>query len=121
MVALFPGHRYVDRHLDQISYAVTRQRHELGIRLALGATPRRVRRLVVRQGLVLGLAGIALGWVAALAAVRLLTTLLFDVEPVDTTTFVAVPMIVVALAVLASWVPARRAAALDPVIALRAE
>ena len=104
-----------------ISYAVTRRRHELGIRLALGATPRRVRRLVVRQGLVLGLAGIALGWVASFAAVRLLTALLFDVEPVDTATFIAVPLVVAGLAVLASWVPARRAAALDPVMALRAE
>ena len=104
-----------------ISYAVLRRRHELGIRLALGATPRRVRRLVVRQGLTLGLTGIALGWLVALAAVRLLDTLLFEVEPGDVATFVAAPLVVLVLAVLATWLPARRAAALDPVRALRNE
>jgi ABC-type antimicrobial peptide transport system permease subunit len=104
-----------------ISYAVLRRRHELGIRLALGATPRRVRRLVVRQGLTLGLTGITLGWLVALAAVRLLDTLLFEVEPGDVATFVAAPLVVLVLAVLATWLPARRAAALDPVRALRNE
>jgi predicted permease len=102
-----------------ISYSVLRQRHELGIRLALGATPRRVRRLVVRQGLTLGLAGILPGWLGALAAVRLLEGLLFEVQPGDVTTFAATPLAVAALALLAAWLPARRAAALDPVTALR--
>jgi putative ABC transport system permease protein len=104
-----------------ISYSVARQRHELGIRLALGAAPRRVLRLVVRQGLLLALFGIAIGWGAARLCTRLLRQLLFEVQAADAATFVIVPIVVAALAGLAAFIPARRAAATDPIIALRAE
>jgi putative ABC transport system permease protein len=104
-----------------ISYSVARQRHELGIRLALGAEPRRVLRLVVRQGLVLALCGIAIGWTAALLSSNLLDRLLFEVEAADAATFVIVPLIVAALASLAAFIPALRAAGTDPMIALRTE
>jgi ABC-type antimicrobial peptide transport system permease subunit len=104
-----------------ISYSVTRQRHELGIRLALGAAPRRVLRLVVGNGLALAVCGIAIGWTAARLTSSLLDELLFEVQTADAATFIAVPLIAAALAALAAFIPARRAAGTDPMIALRTE
>lgn len=102
-----------------ISYAVARRRHELGVRLALGAAPPALLRLVLRQGLALAAVGIAIGWLAALALSRLISGLLFEVKPGDLQTFLMVPAIVAALALVAAYLPARRAAGLSPVIALR--
>jgi putative ABC transport system permease protein len=104
-----------------ISYSIVQQRTELGIRLALGAAPARVLRLVVRQGLTLAAAGAAIGCVLAFAASRTLSALLFEVTPADPATFVGVPLVVLVLAAFASFLPGRRAARIDPVRTLRAE
>ena len=104
-----------------IAYAVSQQRRELGIRIALGAAPSTVVRMVLVDGLRLALVGIALGTVGALATSRLLSGLLFGVGANDPSTFVAIALLLVAVALLACWLPARRAAAVDPVAALRAE
>jgi putative ABC transport system permease protein len=104
-----------------ISYSVTRQEGELGIRLALGAAPARVLRLVIRQGLTLAAIGSAIGCALAFAASRSLSALLFEVTPVDAGTFVSVPLAVLVLAAFASFLPGRRAAHIDPVRTLRAE
>jgi putative ABC transport system permease protein len=104
-----------------ISYSVERQRHELGIRLALGEAPMRVLRLVLRQGLGLAVLGVAIGTGTALYASTALRRLLFQVEPVDTGTFIVVPLAVASIAAIATLIPARRAASTDPMIALRNE
>jgi predicted permease len=104
-----------------ISYSIVQQQGELGIRLALGAAPARVLRLVIRQGLTLAAIGSAIGCALALAASRSLSALLFEVTPVDPGTFVSVPLVVLVLAAFASFLPARRAARIDPVRILRAE
>ena len=104
-----------------ISYAVSQRTRELGIRIALGAQRERVVRLVIGQGLTLTLVGIAIGIVGAYALTRLITSLLFGVAPADPLTFAVVALLFVAVACLASYLPARRAAAVDPIIAMRAE
>jgi predicted permease len=104
-----------------ISYTVTQRTREFGIRMALGARPGDVRRLVVREGTTLALGGAALGIAGALAATRLLASLLYGVSTTDAATFLAVPLLLVAATLLASWVPARRATRTDPMIALRAD
>jgi putative ABC transport system permease protein len=104
-----------------ISYAATQRKREFGIRVALGATPRDVSRLVVRRGLLLTIAGIGCGIVVALLATRVLQGLLFDVEALDAVTFVSVALVLAAVAMFASWLPARQAARVDPVIAMRAD
>jgi len=104
-----------------ISYAASQRMREFGIRVALGATPRDVSRLVVRRGLTLTIAGIGGGVVVALLATRALQGLLFDVQALDAMTFVSVGVLLAAVATLASWLPARRAARVDPVIAMRAD
>jgi putative ABC transport system permease protein len=104
-----------------IAYSVARQRREIGVHLALGAAPRDVLRLIVRRGLSLALIGIAIGWTTALLAARWLRQLLFQVQPADATTFALVPLVVAILATVATWIPARHAAATDPVVALRAD
>jgi putative ABC transport system permease protein len=104
-----------------ISYSIVRQQNELGIRLALGAAPARLLRLVIRQGLTLAAIGIAIGCALAFGASRSLSALLFEVTPADAGTFVIVPLVVLALAALASFLPGRRAARIDPVMTLRAE
>ena len=104
-----------------ISYAVSQRTRELGIRIALGAQRERVVRLVIGQGLTLTLVGILIGIVGAYALMRLIASLLFGVAPADPLTFAVVALVFVAVACLASYLPARRAAAVDPIIAMRAE
>ena len=104
-----------------IAYSVTQRTQEIGIRLALGAQRSDVLRMVMRQSAVLALTGIAIGAVGALALTRLMTDLLFEVKPFDPLTFVAVSGVLAAIAMLASFVPGRRATRVDPVVALRAE
>lgn len=104
-----------------ISYAVSQRTRELGIRIALGAQRERVVRLVIGQGLTLTLVGIVLGIVGAYAVTRLISSMLFGVAPADPLTFVAVAGVFVIVACLASYLPARRAATVDPIIAMRAE
>jgi len=104
-----------------ISYAVSQRRREIGIRLALGAQATDIRRLFVRRALILGGAGLAIGMVGALGFTRLLESLLFGISPLDPVTFTAMPIIIAAAAVVASYLPARRAAAVDPVETIRAE
>lgn len=104
-----------------LGYAVSRRRQELGIRMALGARGRDVRRLVLGRALTLALAGVAAGSVGALAAGRLLEGFLFGVEVADLRTFAGVAAALVAAALAAAWWPARRASAVDPLAALRQE
>ncbi|HEX2168453.1 MAG TPA: ABC transporter permease [Longimicrobiales bacterium] len=102
-----------------VSYIVTQRTRELGVRMALGAQRSYVRALVVRQGLVLGGIGVAAGLALAFAASRLIESLLFGVSARDPVTYGAVSLALLAIAALASWIPAQRAAAVDPAIALR--
>jgi predicted permease len=104
-----------------ISYAVSQRTREIGIRMALGAKKSELAWMFVRSALVLTGVGTAVGLGAAAGLMRLMRTLLFGVSPLDPVTFTAVPVILVAAAALASYLPARRAAAVDPVEALRAE
>lgn len=104
-----------------ISYAVSQRRREIGVRLALGAQPRELKTMFVRSGLVLACIGIGIGLAAAAAVTRLMKSLLFGVSPLDPWTYAAVPVLMVAAVVLATYIPARRAAAVDPAEALRAE
>lgn len=104
-----------------MSYAVTQRTRELGVRLALGATPSHVLALVVRQGGTLVAAGLALGLLGAWAATRLMSSLLYGVTATDATIFMAVPMLLGAVALTACYLPARKASRLDPVAALRGE
>jgi len=104
-----------------IAYAVSRRTPEIGIRMALGAEAGNVVGLVIRQGVVMALLGVAVGTGAALLLSRLMTGLLYGVRPQDPLTFTAVPALFVAVAVLACWIPAARAAKVDPATALRWE
>jgi cell division protein FtsX len=104
-----------------VSYAVSLRTSEFGIRLALGATPARVQRLVLGQGALVAVAGTGLGVAAALALTRLLRGLLYEISPVDPVAFVAMPVLLLLVALLASYLPARRAARIDPARAMRAE
>jgi putative ABC transport system permease protein len=102
-----------------VSYIVTQRTRELGVRMALGATQASVRGMVVRHGLRLAGIGVAIGLVIALAASEVMESLLFGVSSRDPLTYAAVAAALVAIAWLASWIPARRAAGVDPAIALR--
>ena len=102
-----------------LSYTVSQRRREIGVRMALGAGSRTVLMLVVRQGGVLVGAGVAVGLPAAAAATRIVESLLFGVTPADPLTISAVTMILLAVGCIACWLPARRAARIDPMDALR--
>ena len=104
-----------------ISYSVTERTQEIGIRMALGAQRGDVLRMVVRQALGLAVAGIVVGGGGALLLTRLMEGLLFQVKPADPLTFAIVSGVLAGVALLASYIPGRRATRVDPVIALRAE
>ncbi|HEY6399784.1 MAG TPA: FtsX-like permease family protein, partial [Blastocatellia bacterium] len=101
--------------------AVSRRTHEIGVRLALGARPRDILRMITRQGLKLTLAGVAFGLAGSFALTRVMSGILFGVSPVDPLTFIMVSLLFIGVALLACWIPARRATQVDPMIALRCE
>jgi ABC-type antimicrobial peptide transport system permease subunit len=104
-----------------ISYAVSQRRREIGIRLALGAQRGALRWMFVRSALVLTGIGVGIGLGAAAGLTQMMKSLLFGVSPMDPATFAAIPVVLVGCAVVASYLPARRAARVDPMEALRSE
>jgi putative ABC transport system permease protein len=104
-----------------VSYTVAQRTHEIGIRMALGAGRGEVLRMVIRQGMVLVAAGLSMGLVVSWAAGRLVADQLFEVSAADPLTYAGVPLVLAAVALVANWLPARRAAEIDPLEALRSE
>jgi putative ABC transport system permease protein len=104
-----------------IAYAVSQRTYEIGIRLALGAQPRNILRLIVMQGGGLTLIGLALGLAGALALTRVISPLLYGITAVDPLTFILISLLLLCVTLLACWVPARRATRVDPMLALRCE
>jgi len=104
-----------------MSYSVSRRTREIGIRMALGAQSGGVQRLIVRQGMVLTLIAVVLGLGAAFAVTKLFTSILYGIRPHDILTFTVVPVFLAGVALLACWIPSRRAARVDPLAALRYE
>ena len=104
-----------------IAYTVSWRTREIGIRLALGARRRDVVMMIVRQSFLLALGGSVAGLFVAAVSGRLLKQFLFEVSPLDPVTFLTVPLLMMLLALLAAWLPARRAASIDPMKALRTE
>jgi putative ABC transport system permease protein len=104
-----------------ISYSVTQRTHEIGVRMALGANTSDVLKLVVRQGMLLAGIGLALGLLAAFAVTRIMASLLFAVSATDPVTYLGLAALLGTIALLACYIPARRATKVNPVTALRAE
>jgi putative ABC transport system permease protein len=102
-----------------MSYAVAQRTQEIGIRMALGAEQEQILRMVLRHGTLMAVSGVALGLFAAFGLARLITSLLFQTSAADPPTFSVVPIVLIAVAVLACYVPARRATRIDPLVALR--
>jgi len=101
--------------------SVSQRTHELGVRIALGASPARVLGLVMRQGMSFVLAGLAIGIAGALLMGQVMSSLLFAVQPTDPITYLAVSLVLMAVAAAACFVPARRVTSIDPMLALRSE
>ncbi len=104
-----------------ISYSVRQRTREIGVRIAFGADEKNIVRLVVGRGMALGLMGVGVGIVAAFVATRTVSSLFYGVSAIDPITFLGIPLLLVAVTVIASYVPARRAMRVDPVQALRDE
>jgi ABC-type antimicrobial peptide transport system permease subunit len=104
-----------------VAYVVTRRRREVGIRIALGATVRDVRRLILGQTLRPVVVGMAIGLAVAAGAARVLQSVLFGVSPFDPVAYLGAPLVMTAVAVLATWLPTRQALQADPVTTLRSE
>jgi ABC-type antimicrobial peptide transport system permease subunit len=104
-----------------MSYSVSRRTREIGIRMALGAKPGTVERLILRQGMVLTLIALVLGWPAAWMLAKMASSFLYGVQPHDALTFALVPPFLAVIALVACYIPARRAASIDPMQALRSE
>jgi putative ABC transport system permease protein len=104
-----------------LAYTVTQRNHEFGIRVALGAEGSDLFNLILKQGLKVAIVGLAIGWAGALALARVLRALLFGVTPTDPTVFLLVALVLMGVALLASCIPARRAAKVDPMVALKYE
>ena len=104
-----------------ISYIVSQRTQEIGVRIALGSSRGGVQAMVVRRGLVLAAVGIVIGLGAAVAVSRVLTSLLYEVNSNDPTTYAGVAAVLGLVALVASWLPAIRASSVDPVVALRAD
>jgi putative ABC transport system permease protein len=104
-----------------MSYAVTQRTHEIGIRIAVGAQPRHVFKLILGQGMLLTVIGLGLGLVGAFGLTRLMASMLFTVKPTDPLTFAGVALLLTAVALIACYIPGRRATKVDPVNSLRYE
>jgi ABC-type antimicrobial peptide transport system permease subunit len=104
-----------------MSYLVSRRTREIGVRIALGATPASIVRLVMADGLGVTAVGMAIGLIAAAVAARGLRSWLFGVQPSDPLTFAGVTLVLTAIATLATYIPARRATAVDPIRAVRTD
>jgi putative ABC transport system permease protein len=104
-----------------MAYLVIQGTREIGIRMALGATQRTVLRLVVKQGMMLALGGVVVGLIASFAFSRLVSSLLYGVTSSDPLTFASITVLLLIVALIASYIPARRAARIDPMISLRGE
>ena len=104
-----------------MSFSVTQRRAEIGVRMALGASGAEVLGMVLRKGLLLAVLGILTGLAASTLLMRYLSSMLFEVQPTDPTTFAVVSLILISVSVLASFVPARRATRIDPLAALRSD
>lgn len=104
-----------------ISWSVLQRTPEIGIRIALGASRRRIFAMVLAQGGRLVSAGLVIGLIAAFVVTRLMTSFLYHVQPTDPVTFTTVSLLIMAVALLASYLPARKAMKIDPLIALRCE
>ena len=104
-----------------MSYAVTQRTHEIGIRMALGAQMSSVIKLIMKSGFAIAIIGVVIGLAGAFALTRLMTSLLFAVEATDKATFAGVSVCLLVIALLACYIPARRATKVDPLVALRYE